>query len=34
MIDFVNFAADVEFVLGDVALQICKAGRMWVNRER
>ena len=34
MIDFVNFAVDVEFVLGHVVLQISKAGRKSVNRER
>ena len=34
MNDYVNFAVDVEFVLGDVVLQLFKAGRKWVNRER
>ena len=37
MIDFVNFAVDVDVdfaVLGHVVLQIYKAGRKSVNRER
>ena len=34
MIDYVNFAVVVKFVLGDVVLQRCKAGRKWVYRER
>ena len=31
MIDYAKFAVDVEFAL---VLQIYKAGRKWVNRER
>ena len=34
MIDFVNFAVDIEFVLGHVVLQISKASKKSVNRER